>query len=141
MQRRTGTSPMLRTSAAAASGTRIARNLVRVSDHLVFALTVVQLVQPVTSWNHWEKVAVWKFATTTAHAGKDHRVLDVGGRAVQGSARPYFERLGSKFVSMDIQSDKSVDVVNPPGERFPFDDGHFDIVITTSTFEHDPCSG
>ena len=39
---------------------------------------------------------------------------------------------------MDIQKDRSVDVVNPPGEPFPFENGHFDIVITTSTFEHDP---
>jgi len=28
--------------------------------------------------------------------------------------------------------------VSPPGQPFPFADGSFDLVITTSTFEHDP---
>ena len=65
-------------------------------------------------------------------------VLDVGGRVIQGGARGTFEKLGCKFTSLDMQADKSVDVVSPPGEPFPFNDAAFDIVITTSTFEHDP---
>ena len=67
-------------------------------------------------------------------------VLDVGGRNVNGGARSIFERVcpSCQFLSLDIEKDPSVDVVVPPGEKFPFKDAHFDMVITTSTFEHDP---
>ena len=88
------------------------------------------------AWNPFEAWQMRAFAEQFASPG--YVVLDVGGRVIQGGARNYFELLNCTFVSMDIQKDRSVDIVNPPGEAFPFEDGHFDIVITTSTFEHDP---
>jgi len=92
--------------------------------------------QVVSAWNSFEATSVAKFAAVHAEPGM--AVLDVGGRVIQGGARGTFTRLGCSFTSLDIQADKSVDVVSPPGEPFPFKDGAFDIVITTSTFEHDP---
>jgi SAM-dependent methyltransferase len=68
-------------------------------------------------------------------------VLNVGGRTIKGQHDPrsWFENdMQTNYTVLDIQADPSVDVVNPPGEEFPFDDGAFDVTITTSTFEHDP---
>ena len=79
-----------------------------------------------------------EFASLVVPASGGMRVLDVGGRVIQGGARSIFEARGCNFTSLDIQADKSVDVVSPPGQPFPFADGHFDLVITSSTFEHDP---
>ena len=44
------------------------------------------------------------------------KVLDVGGRDVNGGARRFFESRGCKFVCLDMEADPSVDVVAPPGE-------------------------
>ena len=65
-------------------------------------------------------------------------VLDVGGLVVNGGARSIFEAQRCKFVCMDIRNDSSVDVVSPPGKPFPFADRAFDLVVSTSAFEHDP---
>lgn len=35
-----------------------------------------------------------------------------------------------------MESDSSVDIIVPPGEKIPFDDGS---IVSTSYFEHDPC--
>ena len=66
-------------------------------------------------------------------------VVDLGGRNVNGSLRPFFEEKGMKYLCVDMESDPSVDIVVPPGERLPFDDGSVDLIVSTSCFEHDPC--
>lgn len=70
--------------------------------------------------------------------GKKLRVLDVGGLNVNGSVRPLFEEAGHAFCALDMEAHWSVDVVSPPGEPLPFEDGSFDAVVSTSCFEHDP---
>ena len=87
-------------------------------------------------WHDTADRAVERFAGLYSSPGM--KVLDVGGRMVTGGARKYFESRQCKFVCLDMEADPSVDVVVPPGERFPFIDGFFDLVVTTSTFEHDP---
>jgi SAM-dependent methyltransferase len=77
-----------------------------------------------------------RFADT--HAKKGNKILDVGGLNVNGSLRPFFESLGCEFVCLDMEEHESVDVVCKPQDPFPFEDGYFDIVISTSCFEHDP---
>jgi SAM-dependent methyltransferase len=67
------------------------------------------------------------------------RVIDLGGRDVNGSLRPAFERMDIEFVCVDMEEHPSVDVVVAPGRRLPFDDCSVDAVVTTSCFEHDPC--
>ena len=66
-------------------------------------------------------------------------VIDLGGRNVNGSLRKFFEKIGMKYVCVDMEKDASVDVVVPPGERLPFEDGSVDLIVSTSCFEHDPC--
>jgi predicted SAM-dependent methyltransferase len=38
-----------------------------------------------------------------------------------------------------MEADASVDIVIPPGEKLPFEDGSVDLIVSTSCFEHDPC--
>lgn len=66
-------------------------------------------------------------------------VIDIGGRNVNGSLRSFFEDKGMKFLCVDMEADKSVDIVTPPGEKLPFEDGSVDLIVSTSCFEHDPC--
>ena len=65
------------------------------------------------------------------------KVLDVGGQDVNGSLRGSFAQM--EYCSMDIEAGNGVDVICKPGEPFPFPDGYFDLVVSTSCFEHDPC--
>ena len=66
-------------------------------------------------------------------------VVDIGGRNVNGSLRPFFEEKGMKFICIDMEPDASVDIVVPPGDKLPFEDGSVDLIVSTSCFEHDPC--
>jgi len=66
-------------------------------------------------------------------------VVDIGGKNVNGSLRPFFEQRGMKFVCIDMEAHESVDIVTPPGEKLPFADGSVDLIVSTSCFEHDPC--
>jgi SAM-dependent methyltransferase len=66
-------------------------------------------------------------------------VVDIGGRNINGSLREFFEEKGMRFVCVDMEADPSVDIVTPPGEKLPFDDGSVDLIVSTSCFEHDPC--
>ena len=99
-------------------------------------LGVVALLAEAHAWHQTAGDAVERFAEQFSKPGM--KVLDVGGRNVNGGARAYFESRKCKFVCLDMETDPSVDVVSPPGESFPFVDGFFDLVVTTSTFEHDP---
>ena len=66
-------------------------------------------------------------------------VVDIGGRDVNGSLRHFFEERGMRFICVDMEPDPSVDIVTPPGEKLPFEDGSVDLIVSTSCFEHDPC--
>jgi len=70
---------------------------------------------------------------------KDGVVVDIGGRNVNGTLRFFFEEKGMKFICVDMESDPSVDIVVPPGEKLPFEDSSVDLIVSTSCFEHDPC--
>ena len=73
------------------------------------------------------------------YGGKDKVVLDIGGKNVNGSLSEFFEKMGMKYICVDIEEDSSVDVVIKPGDKYPFDDGSIDLIVSTSCFEHDPC--
>jgi len=66
-------------------------------------------------------------------------VVDIGGRNVNGSLRSFFEEKGMRFLCVDMEPHSSVDIVTPPGENLPFEDGSVDLIVSTSCFEHDPC--
>lgn len=65
-------------------------------------------------------------------------VIDIGGMDVNGSLRQFFGH-ASKFISVDIEAGRGVDVIISPTDKLPFEDGSVDAVVSTSCFEHDPC--
>jgi SAM-dependent methyltransferase len=64
-------------------------------------------------------------------------VLEVGSFDVNGSLKSVKSE-SADWTGIDIEAGPGVDIVVPPGEKFPFPNGHFDIVVATSVFEHDP---
>ena len=73
------------------------------------------------------------------YGGANKVVIDIGGKNVNGSLRPYFEKLGMKYICVDIEEDSSVDIIVKPGNKLPFDNQSIDLIVSTSCFEHDPC--
>ena len=65
------------------------------------------------------------------------RILDVGSRDLNGSLRPFCPA-GAQFVGVDLEDGEGVDVVLTDPYAYPFDDRHFDLVVSTSCLEHDP---
>jgi SAM-dependent methyltransferase len=65
------------------------------------------------------------------------RILDVGSMDVNGSLRDAAEPT-TQYVGIDLEEGRGVDVVIKPGEKLPFDDDSFDLVMASSAFEHDP---
>lgn len=61
-------------------------------------------------------------------------VLDVGSYDMYGSLKPIFNN--SIYIGVDISEGPNVNVVIKPHE-LPFKDDYFDIVISSSCFEHD----
>jgi len=65
------------------------------------------------------------------------RVLEIGSMDVNGSLRDAAEPT-THYVGVDLEAGPAVDVVVKPGEKLPFDDDSFDLVMASSAFEHDP---
>lgn len=62
-------------------------------------------------------------------------VLEVGSRNVNGSVRKFFK--GSSYVGIDMEDGYGVDIV-VRADRIPYDNGFFNVVISTEMLEHDP---
>ena len=78
-------------------------------------------------------------AFAKAYGAPRKTVVDIGGQNVNGSLRSSFESRGMKYICVDMVKHPSVDLVVPPGEKLPFEDGSVDLIVSTSCFEHDPC--
>jgi SAM-dependent methyltransferase len=65
------------------------------------------------------------------------RVLDVGSLDVNGSLRDLCPP-GVEYIGIDLEAGKGVDMVLDDPYQYPFPDGHFDMMVSTSCFEHDP---
>jgi SAM-dependent methyltransferase len=65
------------------------------------------------------------------------RILEIGSMDVNGSLRDFAEP-STQYVGVDLEKGPAVDVVVKPGERLPFDDASFDLIMASSAFEHDP---
>lgn len=63
-------------------------------------------------------------------------VLDVGSMDVNGSLKPLFENCN--YIGMDMESGNNVDIVCN-SHKMPFDINPFDVIVSTSAFEHDFC--
>jgi SAM-dependent methyltransferase len=65
------------------------------------------------------------------------RILEIGSLDVNGSLREVATPT-TDYIGVDLEEGPSVDVVVKPGERLPFDDSSFDLIMASSAFEHDP---
>ena len=65
---------------------------------------------------------------------KDKKILDVGSYDVNGTMKPIFEQ--GQYIGLDMEKGPNVDVVGK-SQEIPFIDDFFDIVISSSCFEHD----
>jgi SAM-dependent methyltransferase len=71
---------------------------------------------------------------------ENYKILEIGGSTFNGgSFRYYCEKLNIKYMSIDIEKNEGIDYVINPGDKYPFEPESFDIVISSSCFEHDPC--
>jgi SAM-dependent methyltransferase len=71
------------------------------------------------------------------YAGPDMAILDVGSQDVNGSLRGCAPP-GSTYLGIDMSAGRGVDVILEDPHHYPFEDGRFDIVVSTSCLEHDP---
>ena len=70
---------------------------------------------------------------------KKLNILDVGSLNVNGTLKSLFAaHTGWKYTGMDISAGKNVDVVLKNAYKYPFDNSCFDVVVSTTVFEHDP---
>lgn len=65
------------------------------------------------------------------------RILDVGSADVNGTLRPVAPT-GSTYVGIDLTDGPGVDVPLRDPYKFPFLDSSFDLIVSSSCFEHDP---
>jgi SAM-dependent methyltransferase len=65
------------------------------------------------------------------------RILEIGSMDVNGSLRDVAEPT-TQYVGVDLEEGPAVDVVVKPGEKLPFDDASFDLIMASSAFEHGP---
>lgn len=65
------------------------------------------------------------------------RVLDIGSIDLNGSLRDVCPS-DIAYVGIDMSPGKGVDLVLDDPYQFPFADGAFDMIVSTSCFEHDP---
>lgn len=64
-------------------------------------------------------------------------ILDIGALNVNGSLRD-IAPAGAKYVGIDLENGNGVDLVLDDPYSYPFDDQSFDMIVSTSCFEHDP---
>jgi SAM-dependent methyltransferase len=74
------------------------------------------------------------FFESFVHRGDS--ILDIGSSDVNGSLRD-FQPEGSRYIGADLEAGTGVDVVVARISQLPFADNTFDIVVSTSCFEHD----
>ena len=62
------------------------------------------------------------------------KILDVGSYDVNGTMKPIFEK--GQYIGLDMEAGPNVDVVGVSHD-IPFEKDEFDVVISSSCFEHD----
>ena len=70
------------------------------------------------------------------YVSKFAHVLEVGSQDVNGTLRN-FAPVKGRYVGIDISPGPAVDVVLDDPYRFPFKQDYFDVVVSSSCFEHD----
>ena len=65
---------------------------------------------------------------------ENKKILDVGSYSSNGNVRPIFER--GQYIGLDMEAGPNVDVVGVSHD-IPFKENEFDVIVSTSCFEHD----
>ena len=65
---------------------------------------------------------------------ENKKILDVGSYDVNGTMKPIFQK--GQYVGLDMEKGPNVDIVGV-SHQIPFEKDEFDIVISSSCFEHD----
>ena len=71
------------------------------------------------------------------HGSDVRRVLDIGSLDINGSLRDVCPS-NVDYVGIDLEAGKGVDMVLDDPYIYPFPDNSFDMLVSTSCFEHDP---
>lgn len=64
------------------------------------------------------------------------QILDIGSYDVNGSYKPLFPHANWRYTGVDLSAGPNVDVVLSSPYRFPFPDGHADLIVSGQAFEH-----
>src|SRR5690349_5475835 len=72
----------------------------------------------------------------TIDVGKSARVLDVGSQNVNGTLRD-FAPVDGEYVGVDVAGGTGVDLILEDPYKYPFKSKSFDVVVSSSCFEHD----
>lgn len=64
------------------------------------------------------------------------RILDIGARDINGTLRACAPQ-PCEYVGIDLQPGPGVDLVLQDAYSYPFPSASFDLIVSTSTFEHD----
>jgi len=65
---------------------------------------------------------------------ENKKILDVGSYDVNGTVKPIFEK--GQYIGLDMEAGPNVDVVGV-SHNIPFKENEFDVIVSTSCFEHD----
>lgn len=68
------------------------------------------------------------------YVDKKHKILDVGSMDINGSIKSLVPASNS-YVGLDVEHGNNVDFL-VSNYKFPFDNDHFDIIMSSSCFEH-----
>jgi len=65
--------------------------------------------------------------------GAEKKILDVG--CGDKPYKPYFGHV-SEYIGIDVEAGSEVDMILSPGNSWPLDTNHFDVVLCTQVLEH-----
>lgn len=68
------------------------------------------------------------------HGIENKKILDVGSYDVNGTMKPIFKKC--QYIGLDMEDGPNVDIVSD-AHNIPFQNSYFDIVLSSSCFEHD----
>jgi len=88
------------------------------------------------SFQNMKKCYAKRIAGSPLESRDPLTVLDVGGANINGSYSEIFSGENMRYLALDAQEGKGVDIVPEDPYRFPLADGSMDIVISGQMLEH-----
>jgi len=75
------------------------------------------------------------FAEANVDLIEGSKILEVGSQNINGTYRGLFRKAAS-YVGIDVLAGKDVDIILKDPYKYPFEDEHFDLIISGNTLEH-----